>query len=976
MVCYSRVLLVEDDEDDYFIIKKMLSQVVSCHFQLDWVDTYESALEVIRKARHDVILLDYILGEHSGLDLLRELMSSGCPTPVILLTGFAAHRVDIEAMQAGAADYLVKSQLSADLLDRSIRYAVQRTGAQSELIHYRDHLEDLVEQRTAELQERSAQLETLNSELHRQIGERQRAEEALRESEKEYRSLFESSLDIVYIILADGTVSSLNPAFESVTGWPPEEWLGKKFFALIHPDDMPGVRKRFKRILEGETIPGSEVRVLSKSGAYRVLELKSVPRVVAGKVAGVLGTATDVTARKLAEAGVREQKEFLLKVLESLSHPFYVLDAQTYAIQIANSAAAPSGLPPGVTCHQLTHKRDKPCDGSRHVCPLQTIRETKQPLITEHIHYDAEGNPRNVEVHGYPILDARGNVVQIIEYTLDITARKRAEEALHRREQEYRALVENSPDVILRLDRELRRVYANKALEVTTGYPLSTFIGSTIYEPARQDRFEYVALMEVACKKVLADGKEEAIEFPYLTTRGLRHFHMRIVPEYSNEGRIETLLTISRDVTELRQIQEELQRARDGLDLRVRERTAELARANEALRLDESRLEALFSLGHLADASTERIAKFTLDQQIKLTRSGVGAIALLSSDETFFTLHACSAGLMENENGKTEPVAYPVEKSGLIAEVLEQRKPIVRNAGAETAGDLKEEICPHIRIPISRFMVAPVLDGEQIVAIALVANKDEQYDSSDVRQLTLLLDGMWKLIRRGRAEEALREAESLAAMGRALSGVAHDIKTPLVAVGGFTKIVHGHLDEGSEDRAKLDIVIGEVRRLEAMLHQILDFSKPLEIEASPGDLNRIIRESLLLVEGPAKERQVRIDTQLGDLPALSIDAGRMKQVFINLFLNAIQASPPGGAVTVRTRRKGERVLVDVSDSGEGVPAGKKGQIFLPFVSTKKEGTGLGLPIVKKIVDAHKGRVEVLDNPDAGVTFRIDLPLAD
>lgn len=143
---------------------------------------------------------------------------------------------------------------------------------------------------------------------------------------------------------------------------------------------------------------------------------------------------------KRAEKRLQQQAEFLNLVLESLPHPFYVIDAFDYTIRIANSATHVGQLSKGVTCHALTHKSDKPCASQEHPCPLQIVRETKKPITVEHIHYDKEGKPINVEVHAYPVLDSEGNVNQIIESCVDITERKRAEQELRESREQLRDL--------------------------------------------------------------------------------------------------------------------------------------------------------------------------------------------------------------------------------------------------------------------------------------------------------------------------------------------------------------------------------------------------------------------------------------------------------------------------------------------------------------------------------------------------------
>src|ERR1700733_9093900 len=124
-----RVMLVEDDEDDYVLTRGLFTQMKGSRFQLDWFNTYSQGLDAMARNLHDVCLIDYRLGAKNGIDLLKEAVAKGCCSPIILLTGLGAHQVDVEAMKAGAADYLVKSGLRADLLERAIRYALERKRA-------------------------------------------------------------------------------------------------------------------------------------------------------------------------------------------------------------------------------------------------------------------------------------------------------------------------------------------------------------------------------------------------------------------------------------------------------------------------------------------------------------------------------------------------------------------------------------------------------------------------------------------------------------------------------------------------------------------------------------------------------------------------------------------------------------------------------------------------------------------------------
>ena len=128
-----RILLVDDDEDDFVMTRDLLSEIEAVRFELDWAGTYDGGREAIRRAQHDVYLLDYRLGQYTGLELLKEAVEDGCRAPIILLTGQGDHELDMEAMRAGAADYLVKGEFGSSLLERAIRYAVEKNRMMVEL---------------------------------------------------------------------------------------------------------------------------------------------------------------------------------------------------------------------------------------------------------------------------------------------------------------------------------------------------------------------------------------------------------------------------------------------------------------------------------------------------------------------------------------------------------------------------------------------------------------------------------------------------------------------------------------------------------------------------------------------------------------------------------------------------------------------------------------------------------------------------
>jgi len=154
-----RVLVVDDDEDEYIVVDKYLRRAVTETYSVDWVSSFEKALEFVAKDVHEICLLDYQLGEHTGIELLREMRARGYRRPVILLTGHGNVEVDMQAMELGAFDYIEKAHLTPALIERSIRYAIENYRVRAALREANEELENRVRERTAELHRSNLELE-------------------------------------------------------------------------------------------------------------------------------------------------------------------------------------------------------------------------------------------------------------------------------------------------------------------------------------------------------------------------------------------------------------------------------------------------------------------------------------------------------------------------------------------------------------------------------------------------------------------------------------------------------------------------------------------------------------------------------------------------------------------------------------------------------------------------------------------------
>ncbi|MFH1059400.1 MAG: HAMP domain-containing sensor histidine kinase [Pseudomonadota bacterium] len=233
----------------------------------------------------------------------------------------------------------------------------------------------------------------------------------------------------------------------------------------------------------------------------------------------------------------------------------------------------------------------------------------------------------------------------------------------------------------------------------------------------------------------------------------------------------------------------------------------------------------------------------------------------------------------------------------------------------------------------------------------------------------------WLRDRERAQQRRMREAESLAAMGRAVSAVAHDMRTPLMTIGGFTTQLRRNLNDDDPAAHKMDIIISQTRRLEHMVQDMLDFSRPLELHPTPVDPAQFLEECLALAEPLATQAAVNLTWRgLGQPGALHLDGERVQQALLNLIANAVQASPPGSGVTIIVNAdRADEVRLEVADQGPGIPHEQRPLVLQPFYTTKREGNGLGLSIVRKIVEAHGGRLEMRENQPRGMIFSLVLP---
>jgi len=226
-----------------------------------------------------------------------------------------------------------------------------------------------------------------------------------------------------------------------------------------------------------------------------------------------------------------------------------------------------------------------------------------------------------------------------------------------------------------------------------------------------------------------------------------------------------------------------------------------------------------------------------------------------------------------------------------------------------------------------------------------------------------------------RVEQAAARANTLALMGQMSAAVAHEIKNPLAIIRSSAERLKKRYGAGADDPA-FDYIPEEVDRLSQVVSNYLGIGKSRPGETEPVDVAAVLRDVATDLDGQARKRGVELAADVPDLPEVNGNRNELRQVFLNLVLNAIQAQPDGGRVSLAARvekSRGETVVVTVRDEGPGIDPKTAKRVFEPFYTTKEKGSGLGLFVVKRIVEEHRGRVKLDTKPGAGTTFEVRLP---
>ena len=234
-------------------------------------------------------------------------------------------------------------------------------------------------------------------------------------------------------------------------------------------------------------------------------------------------------------------------------------------------------------------------------------------------------------------------------------------------------------------------------------------------------------------------------------------------------------------------------------------------------------------------------------------------------------------------------------------------------------------------------------------------------------------------------EGTSRQLERIVSLGVLSLGMAHEIKNPLVAIGGSAQLLHSRLND-PENKEFLDVVIAEVKRIDRMVERMLGLARPGKLEVKSVNIHKVLEDILLLEK--TSNKAIDFDLKYDpSLPSIEADEDQLKQVFLNLLRNAIESMPEGGklkmvtrinsgyAIKTDTRTKARQdIIIEISDSGGGISKEDLNNLFTPFFTTKSKGNGLGLPISLKIIEDHQGGMKITSEKGKGTTVLVNLPV--
>ena len=762
-----------------------------------------------------------------------------------------------------------------------------------------------------------------------------------------------------------------SPRYYTMLGYESGEFEAnfESFSKLLHPDDIPSHAKAMSYLLTSDTT-ALEIRMRAKSGDWKWILSRSkvVRRSVSGSILRLAGTHTEITERKQIEDTLHESKNSYGRLVAHLADIVYRYSPQKGGSYYSMRVQEVLGYSPEhlLTNSHLWHDSIHPDDLER-VDQAIASATVGRALCLEYRIRTANGEWRWLYDRSIHIRDETGEIV-IEGLAMDITDRKRTEDALRKSESLMRSLKESIPDLVWLKDKDGVYITCNQVFERFFGAKAAEIIGRRDHDFVDAELADFFLEND---RKALATGRsvrnEERLVFADTGYEGL--FETIKTPMSDDLGNVIGVLGISRDITERKQAAEEVQR-------------------------NVTRLQCLVRTMQYEAKSGQEFLDYCLSEALTLTDSRFGYIYHYNEERQEFVLNTWSSEVMEACNVKGAPQIYQLEKTGIWGEAVRQRKPIVVN-NFQAHNPLKRGY-PEGHVELHNFMTVPVFVVGRIFAVAGVGYKAGDYLDRDVMQFSLLIDSCWQVLGRLDAELALLTAKDVAEVANSaksefLANMSHEIRTPLNGVLGMLQLLN--MDCSKEDQKQyVGLALMAAQRLLHLLNDILDFSKIEARQLSFRHEALLLKDILAAVTDTlhlaAEAKSLKLSVQLDEsaLGSFLGDEARLRQILFNLVGNSIKFTP-AGSVSVEAwarpaaNKPGKlRLYFRVSDTGIGIPDEKIGQMFQRFTQNDAsytrqfEGAGLGLAIVKRIVELLGGGIVVESEVGAGTSIYLNLLL--
>ncbi|MGH7782324.1 MAG: PAS domain S-box protein, partial [Candidatus Binatia bacterium] len=521
------------------------------------------------------------------------------------------------------------------------------------------------------------------------------------------------------------------------------------------------------------------------------------------------------------------------------------------------------------------------------------------------------------------VTGALEEAAQLLEYRA--SERDRVENALRESERRFHGLADAVPILVWEVDANKSCTYVNKPWLDFTGRSLEQELGEGWPKDVHLEDFD-------RCVKIFTEAFDRRGTFQMEYRLRFRDGSYRWVavqgrPVFSQDGNFKGYVGGCIDITSQKNVEQELRVLSEELERRVSARTVELKKANERL----------FRQAELLDLTHDAIVvREFAGGRIVFWNDGAVKMYGWSSHEV---INVNSAQLLK-------PI-YPQDPTDIEAKVL---------SDGRWEGEVTHSRKDGSRITVlSRWSLRNEADGSPAGILELNSDITEKKD----------------------AEKKALQAERLATLGATVAVFAHEVGNPLNGITLSLQLALQQLRTSPEDQAaivsSLEDGVREIDRLAELLQEFRSLARPPSLRREPSDLSKLIHETLAPEMPIYRAAAIKVDLQLdGPLPAVSVDAQKMKQVFLNLTKNAFEAMTSGGALVIRAYGSSDQVVVEISDTGPGVADGIN--IFEPFQTTKSSGTGLGLTVVRKIVSAHGGSIDCVSEKNKGTTFKLSLPI--